>query len=170
MAEDTTDIPVIDQREAQLRTTSGGFDATGKPAGPAMVDTATPAPTGRPVAAAPSEPPADKGWAVSNDEVNASIGGTTPVLPRQADVPKPSEPGALDVAAAAFRESNLLSASYDRFMNHPDASAPEVPGYTPFDNNAIAGYESYASRFADSNSPQQTQVIKSTSRPRLQDG
>lgn len=172
MADDATDIPVIDQREAALRVQSGGYGADGKPVGAAMIDTDSPAPTGRPVAPPTQAAPENKGWAVSNDEVNANI-GATPILPRQADVPAPQETkspwNSMDVMAAGFRENNLLSAAYDRFMNYPDATAPDVPGYTPFDNNGIAGYEGYASRFADSNSPQQTQVIKERIQAELQD-
>jgi hypothetical protein len=159
MADEATDIPVIDQREAALRTRSGGYDASGKAAGPAMVDTSTPAPPGAPVVPPAAAEPENKGWLVSNDEVNANV-GSKPILPAQDNVPAQERPGALDVAAAAFRESNLVSAAYDRFVNHPDATAPDVPGYNPFDGHNIAGYEEYASKFADSTSPQQTQVIK----------
>ncbi len=111
-------------------------------------------------------PSVRKGWAVSEDEANA-IAGVRPPKPPAA--PAPQQPSALDVAAAAFRESNILSAAYDRFVNHPDSTAPDVPGYNPFDNKAIAGYEEYATRFADSNSPQQTQVIKERINAELQD-
>lgn len=37
--DDAEEIPVIGTREAQLRQQSGGYDMTGNPAGPAMVDT-----------------------------------------------------------------------------------------------------------------------------------
>ena len=160
MAEEATPIPVIDQREAALRVQSGGYDAAGKPAGPAMVDTQTPAPrAGMPSLASQPAVEPRKGWAVSNDEANAIIGASKPLLPSSAKVEQGS-PSWLDYTASAARESNLAGAAYDRFINHPDASAPDVPGYNPFNNNGIAGYEDYASKFADSNSPQQTQVIK----------
>ena len=58
-----------------------------------MVDTATPALQGAPVVPPTAVAPENKSWLVSNDEVNASI-GAKPILPAQADVPKPSEPGA----------------------------------------------------------------------------
>ncbi len=154
-----TPLEVIDQNEAKQRQDSGGFTADGHYAGPAMVDMNTPAPGGRPVTMPAAAAPKDVGWAVSNDEVNASI-GAKPILPAQANVQPRQEPSGLDVAAAAFRESNLLSAAVDRWMNHPDATVPDVPGYSPFDNNSIAGFEQYANRFVDSGSPQQTQVIK----------
>ena len=161
MADDATDIPVIDQHEAALRVQSGGYDAQGNPAGPAMVDTATPAPSGAPPVPPTAVAPENKGWAVSNDEVNANI-GAKPILPPQADVPAPQEPmpSGLEFTVATLERNNFISAAYNRFINHPDATAPDVPGYNPYDNNGIAGYEDHATMFADANSPQQTQVIK----------
>src|ERR1035437_5583657 len=165
---EASDIPVINQREAALRTSSGGYDASGNPAGAAMVDMATAAPSGRrlppgapsaPVAA-PQEPPPERiGWAVSNDEANAIMGARQPLLP-PADKVAQGSPSWLDYTASAARESNLAGAAYDRFINHQDSDAPAVPGYTPYDNHGIAGYEDYSTKFADSSSPQQTQVIK----------
>ena len=79
----------------------------------------------------------------------------TPIAPTAETAPTPST---LDVASAALRQSNIVSSSIDRYVNNPDSTAPAVPGYDPFSD--IGGYEQYASRFARSTSPEQTQVIK----------
>ncbi len=127
----------------------------GAPPGPVS---AMPTPVGAPPAAAPPE---RKGWAVSESEANAIAGlPPTPQSAPQTEAQAPQKPPALDVAAAAFRENNVLSAAVDRWMNHPDANVPDVPGYSAYDNNGIAGYEGYSHQFVDSTSPQQTQVIK----------
>jgi hypothetical protein len=71
-----------------------------------------------------------------------------------------STPGALDVAAAALRQNNIVSSVSDRYFNNPDSTAPAVSGYNPYDNGGIAGFEDNADRFSRSTSPEQTQVIK----------
>src|SRR6202043_503798 len=63
------------------------------------------------------------------------------------------------VAAAAERQSNVASMLYDRFVSDPKPAAPAVPGYDPL-ASVPAGYEHYADRFLDSESPQETQWIK----------
>ena len=52
---DAQDIPVIDRREAANRVRSGGADASGKLAGPAMVDTRTPGDSSSAQTAAPAD-------------------------------------------------------------------------------------------------------------------
>src|SRR5277367_6330630 len=52
------EIPVVSQAEEKLRNDSGGFTASGETAGPAMVDTQTPAPQGAPAPAQPKKRPA----------------------------------------------------------------------------------------------------------------
>jgi hypothetical protein len=147
-------IPVVSANEAVQRRLSGDYS-------PAMLDTqarGTAAPVA-PTGASQEPPPERKGWAVSNDEANAIMGARQPLLP-PSDKVEQGSPGWLDYTASAARQNNLAGAAYDRFVNHPDSSAPDVPGYSPYDNHQIAGYEDYATKFADSNSPQQTQVIK----------
>lgn len=93
------------------------------------------------------------------DDANASIG----VMPQTVvNTPTPDQqgPGALELASAALRTSNIVSSLYDKYANHPDSTAPAQPGYDPYANGGIAGYENYADRFTQSTSPEQTQVIR----------
>lgn len=89
----------------------------------------------------------------------------TPLLP-SAVAPMPPQavenPGALDVAAAAFRQSNILSSAYDKYTRGGYDTHPAVPGYDPYANNGVElrGYEGYADKFTRSTSPEQTQQIK----------
>ncbi len=118
------------------------------------------APTSAPPVAYPSAPaPRAHTWEASDDEANARM-GAMPILPPQNDVPPHAAPSFLDTVSAVLREYFFLSAWVGRFTNHPDSTAPAVAGYDPFNGNAIAGYEDHAEAFADSYSPQQTQVIK----------
>jgi hypothetical protein len=93
------------------------------------------------------------------NQANAGV----PSLP-QTVVPTPPQeqqsPGALDLASAALRRTNVVSSLYDRMVNNPDSTAPAQPGYDPYASNGIAGYENFADRFSRSTSPEQTQVIK----------
>ena len=89
----------------------------------------------------------------------------TPVLPPTvAPTPPqtPVAPGALDVAAAAFRQSNIVSSVYSKWAAGGYDTHPDVPNYDPYaDNGAeIKGYEAFADRFTRSTSPEQTQQIK----------
>lgn len=85
----------------------------------------------------------------------------TPVLP-QTVAPTPVQagesPGALDVAKAAFRQYNIVGS----VLSHDNEAFPAAPNYDPYagDGAEIRGYEDYASRFANSQSPAQTQQIK----------
>ena len=155
--ESASDIPVVSQSEGKLIHDSGGFTASGAVAGPVMVDTQTPPPAGA-MPALPQEPPpeAHKGWAISNDELNSVMNLPQQALPPHQDVPKP---GWLDTLSAAARESNLAGAAYSR-LTMPDSTAAAVPGFNPYANHGIAGYEDNAEDFADAHSPQQVQVIK----------
>lgn len=84
-----------------------------------------------------------------------------PVAPTPPQTPTPA-PGALDVAAAAFRQSNILSSVVDKYASGGYTSYPAQPNYDPYsDPKELAGYEDYASRFARSTSPEQTAQIKS---------
>lgn len=66
-------------------------------------------------------------------------------------------PGALDVAAAAFRQGNIVSSLYDRMTTPKQAFRPSED-YDPFDD--IAGFEDYASRFMEVDSPEEAAFIK----------
>lgn len=80
-------------------------------------------------------------------------------LPTAAPVQTSAQPSTLDVAAAAERQSNVVSMLYDRFIANPKPSTPAVPGFDPI-ASVPDGYENYADRFLDSTSPQETQWIK----------
>jgi hypothetical protein len=85
--------------------------------------------------------------------------GNAPIAQLPTPAPEQSSaPAALDVAAAAERQGNVVSMLYDRITN-PKPSAPAVPGFDPI-ASVPEGYENYADRFLDSNSPQETQWIK----------
>lgn len=98
----------------------------------------------------------------------------TPVLPPTV-VPTPTQtqqsPGALDVAAAAFRQSNIISSVYARNANNGYQTFPDQPGYDVYGDGGaeIKGYENYADRFTKSTSPEQTQQIKNQINSELQD-
>ncbi len=88
-------------------------------------------------------------WDTTN-LASASLPGR--VLPPE----PPPEPGMggnpiLDTAAAAFRQSNIIS-------NLPGAFSPppRVPGYNPMTDPQIAGFEDEAHRFVHSASPAET--------------
>ena len=89
----------------------------------------------------------------------------TPVLPPTVAPTPPQQvqsPGALDVAAAAFRTSNIVSSVTDRALRGGYTSYPAQPNYDPYADGGkeLAGYEDYATRFTGSTSPEQTQQIK----------
>lgn len=89
----------------------------------------------------------------------------TPVLPPTvAPTPQQTQqsPGALDVAAAALRQNNILSSVYAKATSGGYTNYPAQPGYDPYaDNGAeIRGYENFADRFTRSASPEETQQIK----------
>jgi hypothetical protein len=77
-------------------------------------------------------------------------------------------PGALDVAAAAENQANVVSMLYDRYVTNPKPSTPAVPGYDPL-ASVPTGYEHYADRFLDSESPRETEWIKGRINSELQD-
>jgi hypothetical protein len=89
----------------------------------------------------------------------------TPTMP-QTVVPTPPQDqqtaGALDVAAAAARQSNIISSVVGRALSGGYKEYPAQPGYDAYANNGaeIKGYETYADRFANATSPEQTQQIK----------
>lgn len=80
----------------------------------------------------------------------------------------PEGPGFLDVAASAERQSNLVGSLYDRL------SGPSLPDTKPtpgFDAAASVpkGYESFAERFLDADSPEQIAWTKGRIDHELQD-
>src|SRR5438067_2291706 len=87
----------------------------------------------------------------------------TPVLPPTVAPTPPQEgPGALDVAAAAFRQSNIVSSVYEKYVSGGYDTHPAVPNYDPFANNGteIKGYEDRAEQFTRATSPEAVQQIK----------
>ncbi len=95
----------------------------------------------------------------------ADADAQTPVMPPTvAPAPPQTEqsPGALNVAAAALRQGNILSSVSDRYFNGGYAEHAAVPGYDPYagKGEGIKGYEQYAERFTRAESPAQTQQIK----------
>lgn len=87
----------------------------------------------------------------------------TPVIGQTPAPAQPEQaPGALDVAAAAFRQNNILSSVFSKWEDGGYRTYPAQPGYDPFANNGadIRGYEMYADRFTHSTSAEQTQQIK----------
>lgn len=80
-------------------------------------------------------------------------------------------PGALDVAAAAFRQSNIISSVYDKAASGGYQTFPAQSDYDVYaDNGAqIKGYENYADKFTSSTSPEQTQQIKNQINSELAD-
>jgi hypothetical protein len=90
---------------------------------------------------------------------------TMPAMPQTVAPTPPQEqqsPGALDVAAAALRQYNIVSSVSDRYLNGGYDTYPAQPNYDVYANNGaeIKGYENYADRFTSSTSPEQTQQIK----------
>lgn len=67
-------------------------------------------------------------------------------------------PSALDTAAAAFRQNNVVSSVYTR-LTEPSVDTTPVAGYDALDD--MSGYEDRAHRFFRSESPAETQQIKS---------
>lgn len=92
--------------------------------------------------------------------------GQRAALPPQTD-PTPG-PSALDVAAAAERQTNIAGMAYDRFYDHPRPDAPVVPGFDPL-ASVPQGYEQYADRFLDAQSPQEMQWIKGRIHSEMED-
>jgi len=77
------------------------------------------------------------------------------------DVPKETETSAFDTFHSAFALHNSLSSYIDRAEPDFDVSHETLltSDYDPFDN--IEGYEPFADSFIESNSPEQTEWIKS---------
>ena len=90
---------------------------------------------------------------------------STPLVP-QVTAPTPPQtpesPSLLDTAAAAFRQSNILSSVISKAQSGGYTNYTAQPGYSPYDDNGadIRGFEDYADRFSKSESPEQTQSIK----------
>lgn len=96
-------------------------------------------------------------------------GGNAPIaqFPASATDATPA-PGALDVAAAAERQANVVSMLYDRYVSNPKPDTPAIPGFDPL-ASVPQGYEHYADRFLDSESPAETQWITGRIQSELQD-
>lgn len=76
-------------------------------------------------------------------------------------VEPPEEPNesALDVLAAASRQSTLAGAAYERFIASDDPDGPEAPpGFDPLDH--VAGFEFDAHRFTEAETPAEVEGIK----------
>jgi hypothetical protein len=91
------------------------------------------------------------------DQSQAAPEGDVGALP--APQPQGPAPSALDVAAAAERQSNVAGMLYDRFYANPKPSVAPVPGFDPL-ASVPNGYSAYADRFLDAQSPQEVQWIK----------
>lgn len=76
-------------------------------------------------------------------------------------------PSVLDVAAAAERTSNVAGAFFDR-LNHPKPDAKAEPGFDPLASIPV-GYEQYADRFLDAQSPLDAEWIKGRIRDEIED-
>jgi hypothetical protein len=75
--------------------------------------------------------------------------------------PEPEEsPPLLDTLAAASRQATLPGAGYERLIGSPNPDGPDAPpGWDALNN--IAGFENYADRFIDADSPAEVAGIKS---------
>jgi hypothetical protein len=76
-----------------------------------------------------------------------------------AAAPEPEMPGAVDTLAAAFRQNNVVSSLYDR-ISTPSVDTRPVAGYS-LSVDDVVGYEDFADRLVRSQSPAETQQIKS---------
>lgn len=77
--------------------------------------------------------------------------------PLEIPVDPATQAGGLDIAAAAFRQANVVGSLYDRLANYSWGEQP-VEGYDPIGD--IAGYEEHWRQFVESDSPAETQRIK----------
>lgn len=104
---------------------------------------------------------------VSWEQVNAGSDFLPGALPESAQRPEePAKPiPALDVAAAALRQSNIVSATYEHW---DEPTLPDRDREYDFSTD-IAGFEEHAMRFIRSGSPQETQRIKNRIRTELHD-
>ena len=87
----------------------------------------------------------------------ALAGGIADNLFDQAAQPD-AAPGALDILAAAARQSNTAAAAYERFANPNPIETDTPPNFDPFDH--IQGFESDAHRFVEARSPSEVEGIK----------
>jgi hypothetical protein len=70
--------------------------------------------------------------------------------------------------SAAERQTNVASMLYDRLIQNPRPDVPAVPGFDPI-ASIPKGYEAYADRFLDAQSPQEVGWIQSRIRAELAD-
>jgi hypothetical protein len=88
-----------------------------------------------------------------------------------AHLPEPPDPGPvpswLEVGAAAERQSNLVGSLYDRLSN-PMPEAKGAPGFDPL-ASIPKGYEQYADKFLDAESPKEMAWIKQRISSELRD-
>jgi hypothetical protein len=82
------------------------------------------------------------------------------------DVEAEDDPGALDVLAAASRQSTLPGSAYLRLTTR-DPDLGEPAGYEPLDD--LAGYEPFASRFIEATTPGEVAGLKSRIDEELRD-
>lgn len=82
-------------------------------------------------------------------------------LPTPATQPRDAAPGprpdAGDTLGAAFRQFNVVGSIYDRVATGEKTFKPDE-SYDPLED--VSGYESYARRFLESESPEETQQIR----------
>jgi hypothetical protein len=73
--------------------------------------------------------------------------------------PEPESPALLDTLAAASRQATIVGAGYERLVGNVDPDDHGTPpGYDPLDD--VAGYEDFASAFADATTPSDVMGIK----------
>jgi hypothetical protein len=96
---------------------------------------------------------------------------TLPGQKQPTDLPEPeTDYSGLDLAAAAFRQNNVLS-NAPQLISDAIASFDDVydPNYDPLADDQVAGFELYADRFINSASPTETQRIKARINTELRD-
>lgn len=86
-------------------------------------------------------------------------------LPEGLNRDETANPGFIDTAAAALRQSNIVSNLYD-YAQEPAVPAAQA-GYDALSD--IAGFEDHADRFFHSGSPVETQIIKQRIRSEMAD-
>jgi hypothetical protein len=97
---------------------------------------------------------------ISHEAALAARGQTLPAQTQAADIEQP-DGSALDLAAAALRQNNVI-ANAPRLLADAADSFDDVydPNFDPLADSELAGYELHADRFIGSNSRAESQRIK----------